>query len=93
MKCDECSKRLSIFHAYYHPSLRKNHIVCSNCCDKISESLKKWIDFILPYAGFFQKSTKNENLNSNWKKIFFGFIKSQKEFTNILFGNKIDILR
>jgi len=83
-KCEECGKKLGILQAYNHPALGKKHTVCCNCFDKVSESLQKWTDFILPYADFFQKSNKDKNFDFNLKSISYSFIKLQKIFTNIL---------
>ena len=89
IKCEECDKKLGIFQAYYHPALGKKHTVCNNCCDKVSDSLQKWTDFILPYADFFQKTTKDNNLDSNWKNIHFGSIELQKIINDKWTGKKI----
>jgi len=75
VECEECGKRLGIFDGYQHPTLGKNHQVCSLCFDQVEESVAKWRDFILTNSNNIR--TSQNNLNLNWKKIIpnYGKIK------------------
>ena len=50
-KCYECGKELKFWQAYRHPVLGKKEVVCSKCFDVLTESLKKYRDFILKEFG------------------------------------------
>jgi hypothetical protein len=67
MICDECSKKLGIFEGYRHPTLGKKHLLCSPCFDQVSESVKKWGNFVV--SNSFVTESSNNNLRLNWKKI------------------------
>jgi len=46
-KCEECGKKLGIIEGYLHPTLGKKHLLCSQCFNKVSESVEKWKEFVL----------------------------------------------
>lgn len=45
-ECEECGKKLGVFHGYIHPTLGKDYLLCSDCYDKVSESVNQWRDFV-----------------------------------------------
>lgn len=45
-ECEECGKKLGVFHGYIHPTLGKDYLLCSECYDKVSESVDQWREFV-----------------------------------------------
>ena len=76
-KCVECGKNLGFMKGYYHPTLGKEQLLCSRCCDTVIESVENYREFITPYTVFFNKETSiiddiqkiGENIMKNIKKI------------------------
>jgi len=56
-ECMECGKKLGIIEGYCHPTMGKDYLLCSNCFDTVSASVEKYMEFISPYIGFFNKET------------------------------------
>lgn len=73
VECEECGKRLGIFDGYQHPTLGKNHLVCSLCFDQVEESVATWRDFIL--TNSYNIRTSQNNLTLNWKEIIHNYCK------------------
>lgn len=44
--CEDCGKKLGVFHGYIHPTLGKDYLLCSKCFDKVSESVDQWREFV-----------------------------------------------
>ena len=53
----ECGKKLGIIEGYRHPTMGKEHLLCSSCFDTVFESVEKYRKFVSPYIGFFNKET------------------------------------
>ena len=76
-ECMECGKNLGIVEGYRHPTMGKEHLLCSNCFDTVSESVERYKEFVSPYIGFFDKETSTiqdiqkigESIEKNIKKI------------------------
>jgi hypothetical protein len=76
-ECVECGKNLGIMEGYRHPTLGKEHLLCSTCFDTVIESVEKYREVITPYIGFFNKETSTiddiqkigNNILKNIKKI------------------------
>jgi hypothetical protein len=76
-ECVECGKKLGIIEGYRHPTMGKDHLLCSNCFDTVSASVEKYMEFISPYVGFFNKETSTiediqkleENIMKNIKNM------------------------
>jgi len=56
-ECVECGKKLGIIEGYRHPTMGKDHLLCSNCFDIVSESVERYKEFISAYIGFFHKES------------------------------------
>ena len=56
-ECVECGKKLGFFEGYRHPTLGKEHLVCSTCFTTVSESVEQWQKVMSTYIGFFHKKT------------------------------------
>ena len=63
--CDECGKKLGMFHGYHHPTMGKKHTLCSNCYDQVNESVVQWRNVVTSYTGFFDKKTIEKNSHFN----------------------------
>ena len=72
-ECVECRKKLGIIEGYRHPIMGKDHLLCSSCFDTISASVNKYMEFISPYVGFFNKQTSTiddiQKIGENIKKM------------------------
>lgn len=66
-KCEECGKKLRLLEGYLHPTLGKNHNLCSPCFDQVSESIAKWRDFVL--ANSFDARPSKNSIQLEWQKI------------------------
>jgi len=86
--CEECGKKLSIFKGYCHPTMGKNHLLCSSCFDVVSNSVDKWKEFVL--ANSFNKKSTKKDLLLICKKISLSFTNKKKIFDNILPDNEIN---
>ncbi len=56
--CVECGKKLGLIEGYRHPTLGKEHLVCSTCFTTVSESVEQWQKAMSSYIGFFHTETK-----------------------------------
>ena len=45
--CEECGKTLGILQGYYHPTMGRNHLLCSKCFNQIFKSVEQWKNFVL----------------------------------------------
>jgi hypothetical protein len=79
--CDECNKKLGIFEGYRHPTLGKKYFLCSPCYDQVSESVKKWGNFVVSNS-FNTESSKN-NLRLNWGMIATRFNQIERMNPNV----------
>jgi len=76
-ECVECRKNLGIIEGYRHPTMGKDHLLCSKCFDTVFESVEKYREFVSPYIGFFNKETSTiddmqklgGNITKNIKKM------------------------
>jgi hypothetical protein len=55
--CMECGRNLGIMGGYRHPTMGKEHLLCSKCFDTVSESVENYREFVSSYIGFFNKET------------------------------------
>ena len=83
-KCNECGKELKFFEGYRHPTLGKEHNLCSPCFDIVDESVTKWREFVTPYFSFFNNESTNNDLQLNKEKIQPGFVQTKKRLDNVL---------
>ena len=79
-KCIECGKKLGIIEGYQHPTMGKNHLLCSSCFDSVSLSVERWSEVILPYVGFFNKET---SIVEDVQKIRENIKKTQNKLSNL----------
>ena len=56
--CVECGKKLGFIEGYRHPTLGKEHLICSKCFTTVSDSVEQWQKVMSTYIGFFHKETK-----------------------------------
>jgi hypothetical protein len=90
-ECKECGKTLGIFKGYRHPTMGKNHNLCSPCYDQVNESVAKWREFVV--ANTFNGASK-EYLTMKWKSMAPSFnqrrniVKDVSAETNILMRHK-----
>jgi len=82
-KCGEFGKTLGFFEGYHHPTLGKNHLLCSPCFNQISESVDKWRKVVLPYVDFFNNCQSNGSLQSNWENKITDIFKTKNMVRNI----------
>lgn len=76
VKCEECGKKLGILEGYRHPTMGKKHLLCGSCHDSVCDSIKKYQEFLSPYADFFKTKSPTPsyqemltNLKNNIKSI------------------------
>lgn len=55
--CMECGKKLGTLQGYYHPTMGKEYFLCGHCFNKVSESVERYMEFITPYVGFFNRES------------------------------------
>ena len=79
-ECMECGKKLGIIEGYCHPTMGKDYLLCSNCFDTVSASVEKYMEFISPYIGFFNKET---SIVEDIQKIEENIKKMQKRVSNL----------
>jgi len=72
--CEGCGKELGSLEGYRHPTLGWGHLLCGHCFDKVSESVERWREAVLPYVGFFDKNSSNSSLQLNWKSKLKDFV-------------------
>ena len=82
--CEECGKKLGFLEGYRHPILGWDHLLCRHCFDKVSESVERWREAVLPYVGFFNKDSSNGSLQLNWKNKVKDFIQIKKPIDNVM---------
>jgi hypothetical protein len=46
-ECINCGKKLNILEGYRHPALGKDALLCSECFDKVWESVVRWGRFVI----------------------------------------------
>jgi len=63
-ECEECGKKLGILKGYQHPTLGKKYLVCSKCFDNVSESVKKWREFVLTDSVIINNIDSKHGLDS-----------------------------
>jgi DNA-directed RNA polymerase subunit RPC12/RpoP len=72
-ECMECGKNLGIIEGYRHPIMGKDYLLCNNCFDTVFESVEKYMEFVSPYIGFFNKETSTiddiQKIGENIKKM------------------------
>ncbi|MCK4901828.1 MAG: hypothetical protein KAS76_00610 [Thermoplasmatales archaeon] len=75
--CVECGQKLGLFGGFRHPTMGRQHLVCSHCYDNVNESVTQWREFILPYANYFRntppKETKHYNFENFSKQVAHAF--------------------
>lgn len=81
-KCEECGKTLGLSNSYRHPTMGRNHLICSQCFNQVSESLEKWRNTVLPYRNFFNNCSPNNSFQSNWKNRLTDYIKTKNTIHN-----------
>jgi len=84
--CEECGKKLEFFEGYRHPTLGKKHLLCNPCFNQVSESVKKWGEFVLSNSFIIESS--NNGLKLDWKKIAINFNEIQKNYPLYFRENK-----
>ena len=90
-ECNECGKTLGIFEGYRHPTMGKNHNLCSPCYDQVNESVLRWREFVV--TNSFNGASK-EYLTMKWKSMAPSFnprrniVKDVSAETNILMRHK-----
>jgi len=45
--CFNCGKKLTLFEEYYHPTLGRNALLCSECFEKVWDSETRWGRFVI----------------------------------------------
>ena len=83
--CEECGKKLGFIEGYRHPTLGRKHHLCGSCFDQVSESVKRWGEFVL--SNSFVIESSNNGLKPDWKKIATSFNKIHKDFPQYLREN------
>ena len=68
-RCNECGEKLRVWEGYRHPVLGNDVLLCGSCFDTVSESVKQYGNFVLPYVGFFKNSSSNQEYQLNQKNI------------------------
>lgn len=81
IKCEECGKTLGIFEGYRHPTMGKNHQLCSLCFDQVNESVTRWGEFVL--ANSFNNGASKKNLALKWKNIVPSFNRTRNIVQNV----------
>jgi len=81
VECEECGKTLGIFEGYRHPTMGKEHFLCSPCFDQISESIARWEEFVL--SNSFDNGSSKKDLELKWKKILPSSTQIRNIFDNI----------
>jgi hypothetical protein len=77
-RCYECRKKLSVLEGYRHPVLGKDSLLCSNCFDTVHDSVANWREAVLPYVGFFNNNSSNENYHIDMKKMITSWVDTRK---------------
>ena len=77
-KCNECGKKLGFMGGYKHPTLGRKHHLCSTCFDTVTESVKKYKEFIFPYVNYFNNGSSKRNYNK------FDLVEISEQFTHTL---------
>lgn len=90
-RCEECGKELRILSGYQHPTLGKNHLICSPCFVKISESVARWRKFII--SNSFNNASSRSVSQFNLKKIIPNIIKIRDKFDSKIAEKEIEIKR
>ena len=91
-ECEECGKTLGIFEGYKHPTMGKNHSLCSPCFDHVNESVEKWQKFVI--ANSFNNGSNKKYLTMKMKSMAPTFnkrrniVKDVSAETNILMRHK-----
>lgn len=89
IECEECGKKLGIFEGYRHPTMGKNHHLCSPCFDQVEESVSRWGAFVLENS--FNNGTSKSDLKLNWKRVLSSSTKIQNIIENVKPENEICI--
>jgi len=79
--CVECRKRLGFFEGYYHPTLGKKSLVCSQCFDKVQQSVNQWMEFVL--SNSFNPESSEYTLNIDRSFLFNRIAGVQKRLNTI----------
>ena len=48
--CYECGKELKFWEGYFHPGLGHKELVCSDCFNRLEQSMETYRDFILSHS-------------------------------------------
>ena len=92
--CYKCDKTLGIFEGYRHPTLGQKYLLCNNCFDDVSESVRKWGEFVV--SNSFNKNTSSNGLEIDLKKIFTMFNRKHENYQSYVkatIGKNTQLLR
>lgn len=89
--CVECGKELRILEGYQHPTFGKKSIVCSQCFNKVSESVARWRKFVL--SNNFNNVSSRGAIKFDWKKIIPNITKIQDKSNSKMAVKEIEIKR
>ena len=83
--CVECGKKLGLIEGYRHPTMGKEHLICSRCFDSVSVSVEQWQKVVSWYAGFFHTETTAQD---DLQRIGHYLVKKLHKGTNTLWSQK-----
>jgi len=82
-ECKECNKNLGILSGYCHPIMGRDHLLCSECFDKVSESVEKWGTFVLSNPDVIDSlDIDREKLINNFESTVKSIMKTYDRISN-----------